>query len=465
VELSIKDTVIQYVTSIEKLDVPAIAAKVYPTQELDEVLIGPYNVAEIVALIYRVNKQFKTELSGTEWRHLPHDFTYPAVGSTTVGSCLSQVLSVLQQNAGFNSFLPYLQALIGYQMQYGFWDRSRLKAYDVKTVDLETKAQELAALTKQLAIQRKELTDGRALLETEKIKLVKFYEDKAAEFQRLTQQQQQGATLLQEINQFHTTGSTVSAKLDSLLATQQTNLAAATERQQEEQEAFEEFSTEHATLKGVIQQELSEFEDKKNEFDGHLTFAQETETYLQAKRDEINKLTSFAADGALGHSFNARRDTLNTSVKFWRNILPIATLGTLIWILVIFSGGFGKIPLLASATDNPWLNLLLNTLKTSPLVLFLLFTIKQYNRERNLQEEYAFRAAVAMTISAYADKLTTEPNKEKIILESVQRVYTSPRISAPDGGFGLRLPSKEVTELLKNLTDTIKELKIPAATK
>lgn len=243
------------------------------------------------------------------------------------------------------------------------------------------------------------------------------------------------------------------------MQTQETNLNAIQERQEEEKEAFEEFSTEQAQLKKNAEQQVTDFETKKEEFDGHLTFAKETEAFLTAKKEEINKLTSFAADGALGHSFNDRRDKLDVTVLFWRRLLPWATGVTIVWMLIIFSGGFGFVPLLSSTTPNPWLNLLLNTLKTSPLVLFLLFVIKQYNRERNLQEEYAFRAAVAMTISAYADKLTTEQNKEKIILESVQRVYTSPRISAPEAGFNFRLPSKDMGELVKGLTDALKELK------
>lgn len=462
-DLSVKNNALQEIAAVEKIDIPALAAKVYPSQDLETFAVGPYSITEVVQLIQRVCKQLKTELNGPNATHLPNDFTYSQVGSTTLITCLAQVRTHLQQGNVFGNFIPYLQALVAYQLQYGFWDRSRLKTHDVKTLELEAKAQELATLTKQLAAQRQELEEGRRLLTAEKNKLEQYYQQKAEEFQRLSQQQQQGASLLQDINQFHTTGSTVSTKLDALLQTQQEHLTAIEKRQEQEQGAFDVFSEGYATFGKDVEQQLETFEAKKEEFDGHLTFAKDTETYLQAKRDEINKLTSFAADGALGHSFNARRDTLDTTVIFWRRLLPWVTVATIIWMLVIFSGGFGFVPLLSSATPNPWLNLLLNTLKTSPLVLFLIFIIKQYNRERNLQEEYAFRAAVAMTISAYADKLTTEENKEKIVLESVQRVYTSPRITAPDGGFGLRLPSREMADVLKNLTEAVKELKAPLA--
>jgi len=455
----------QFIDSIDKLDLAAIAAKVYPTQDLEALQLGPYTALEIVGLVKRVVKQFRREFTGPDWQHLPHDFTYPTVASSTVGSCLSNILSYLQQNTPFNNLVPYLQALIGYQLQYGFWDRSRLKTHDVKTLDLEAKAQELSTLTKQLATQRQELEEGQKLLAAEKTKLEKYRAEKDEQFQRLTQQQNQGANLLQEINQYHTTGSTVSAKLDALLQTQQEHLVAIEKRQEEEQAAFEEFSEGYTDINRDAKQQVATFEAKKQEFDGHLTFAKETETYLQAKREEINKLTAGAADGALGHSFNTRRDLLDVNVKYWRQLLPWLCGITLGWILIVFTGFFGWAPRLTAATDNVWLNVLLNSLKTSPLVLFLIFVIRQYNRERNLQEEYAFRAAVAMTISAYADKLTTEENKEKIVLESVQRVYTTPRISAPDNGFGLRLPGRETNDLLKGILELLKEVKVPTSTK
>ena len=460
-EASTRDNVMQFVNGIDKLDISVIAVKIYPKQDLETLQVAPYTVVQMVGLIKRMVKQFRRELTGDDWQHLPHDFTYPTVGGSTVGSCLSNILSYLQQNSTFNHIVPYLQGLIGYQMQYGFWDRSRLKTHDVKTIALEAKAQELATLTKQLAAQRQELEEGRKLLATEKTKLEKYRAEKDEQFQRLTQQQNQGASLLQEINQFHTTGSTVSTKLDALLQTQQEHLASMEERQSEEQSAFEEFTEEYTAFKTEAAQQAETFEVRNQQFGEHLTFAQETETYLQAKRDEINKLTAFAADGALGHSFNARRDLLDVNVKYWRQLLPWLCGITLFWILVVFTGFFGLIPKLTAATDNVWLNVLLNSLKTSPLVFFLVFVIRQYNRERNLQEEYAFRAAVAMTISAYADKLTTEENKEKIVLESVQRVYTTPRISVPESGFGFRLPSREMADVLKNLTDAVKELKSP----
>ena len=165
----------QFIANIEKLDLPALAAKVYANQDMATLAVGPYTVTEAVGLVARVIKQLKAELNGADWRHLPHDFTYPAIGSTTLSNCLSTMLSYLQQGGSFNNFIPYLQGLIAYQMQYGFWDRSRLKVHDVKTVELEAKATALATLTKQLDAQCQELEDGRELLATEKTNLQAYY--------------------------------------------------------------------------------------------------------------------------------------------------------------------------------------------------------------------------------------------------------------------------------------------------
>ena len=70
--------------------------------------------------------------------------------------------------------------------------------------------------------------------------------------------------------------------------------------------------------------------------------------------------------------------------------------------------------------------ILVNSLKALPAVGLLLFAISQYVKERNFQEEYAFKSAVALTINSYADQLNEITNKDKMIMESVTQIYKSP---------------------------------------
>lgn len=57
-------------------------------------------------------------------------------------------------------------------------------------------------------------------------------------------------------------------------------------------------------------------------------------------------------------------------------------------------------------------------------------TRAQYSRERSLWEEYAFKAAVALTINPYADKLDGIENnklKQQLIIDSIMNVYSKPK--------------------------------------
>lgn len=54
------------------------------------------------------------------------------------------------------------------------------------------------------------------------------------------------------------------------------------------------------------------------------------------------------------------------------------------------------------------------------------YCISQYNKERNFQEEYAFKSASALTIKAYADILNEVSKKDELVFEAVNNLYKSP---------------------------------------
>ncbi|MGF2683485.1 hypothetical protein ACQUFR_12025 [Acinetobacter johnsonii] len=90
-----------------------------------------------------------------------------------------------------------------------------------------------------------------------------------------------------------------------------------------------------------------------------------------------------------------------------------------------------------------------------PVLGILFFTISQYTKERNFQEEYAFKSAVALTVKSYAEQLKDEFNQDKLIMESVQTIYTPP---SPKNSKVLNNESSSL-ENLKQMIDQVKEIK------
>ena len=123
---------------------------------------------------------------------------------------------------------------------------------------------------------------------------------------------------------------------------------------------------------------------------------------------------------------------------------------TVSWIVFLFKD-------FASVTDlvQKWQFLALNTIKTIPTIILTYFSINQYRKERNFQEEYAFKSAVALTISEYANKLSSSENKDKLIMDSVNSVFISPierKLRNEE------LKNNSFNETIKSIKDSITEI-------
>ena len=90
-------------------------------------------------------------------------------------------------------------------------------------------------------------------------------------------------------------------------------------------------------------------------------------------------------------------------------------------------------------------------------MIVLLFTIKQYVRERTFQEEYAFRSAIALTVQAYGDIAGTK--KEELIMKAIATIYSLPSMMKEKSNnfFGYR--SKILNDTMKEVNETLKTIK------
>lgn len=99
---------------------------------------------------------------------------------------------------------------------------------------------------------------------------------------------------------------------------------------------------------------------------------------------------------------------------------------TFVAILTIFTNGFGFWGVIPTEF-SPSL-LISNSIKTLPFYFLLFYSISQYNKERNFQEEYAFKSAVALTVKAYSVIIQKIDLKDELIINSVNGIYKSPTI-------------------------------------
>jgi hypothetical protein len=139
---------------------------------------------------------------------------------------------------------------------------------------------------------------------------------------------------------------------------------------------------------------------------------------------KVIELLSLAVGGALGKTFGERKTELNKSESFWKY-------ATFTAIMVLFGAaglvyyelfrGLGettvlisKITLLIPASTAVW------------------FTASNYNRERKLLEEYAFKSSISLSLDSYRKVLNEELSdgeRDKIsefLINSMEKIYSSP---------------------------------------
>ncbi len=167
--------------------------------------------------------------------------------------------------------------------------------------------------------------------------------------------------------------------------------------------------------------------------------------------DAIKKATGFS----LFHSFQTRRDSLRYSRIFWL----FATLAlSFVAVFLAYSIATTNIP-------SEWdIALALKVLTGIPLAFVIWFCSMQYGRERRLEEEYAFKSNISISLVPYKDlvqEFVTDGNSQKFfdfLIQSVSEVFVSPteKVFQKDRGVLFSSKSLKTVEAITKLVQDIK---------
>jgi predicted nucleic acid-binding Zn-ribbon protein len=173
-------------------------------------------------------------------------------------------------------------------------------------------------------------------------------------------------------------------------------------------------------------------------------------------KTQIEKATGYS----LFHSFQKRQQELAKSKQFW-----IYALGGLVlasWAISIF------VILTTKDFDTAFFGKLSMTI---PLIYAIFFCTVQYGRERKLEEEYAFKSNVSISLVPYqelVEKLVDEKQEGErqkftaFIIDAITKVYTSPTDKVFDAEHkpkGSPIdPMKQLEKVIKGVVDPLKPL-------
>jgi hypothetical protein len=233
------------------------------------------------------------------------------------------------------------------------------------------------------------------------------------------------STTLKEINDSKT-------QTDALLATVKQN----------EQNSKEQLSKTNTSAAEVtaLEGRIKEFYAKVDEYRKHIDLTgqkasdavKENDGKTKALITELGKLEGQIKDSilratghSLFHSFQTRQEALAKTKILW-----VYAIGVLILISVCFSIWLGS-----SAANGINTAFYVKLSLTIPLAFSIGFCAVQYSRERRLEEEYAIRSNISISLVPYKELVekwvdkTKDAERERFamfMVESVNKVFTSP---------------------------------------
>jgi hypothetical protein len=181
---------------------------------------------------------------------------------------------------------------------------------------------------------------------------------------------------------------------------------------------------------------------------------------LKSLEDQIKIQIKKATGFSLFHSFQTRQLELAGSKKFWIWALGILVLAS--WAVSVF---------VITTTNNFDIAFFGKLSMTIPLIYAIFFCTVQYGRERKLEEEYAFKSNISISLIPYqelVEKLvdnTQEGERQKytaFIIDAITKVYTSPTDKVYETDHKSKSetfdPLKQWEKVLKGLIDPLKPI-------
>lgn len=168
-------------------------------------------------------------------------------------------------------------------------------------------------------------------------------------------------------------------------------------------------------------------------------------------KEEVKKQLAVATAGTLAGSFSSRQKDLKFNSKLWLIFFMISAA-----ILVIAGYTVIEQVIHANLLNSPIS--LVRVLVTVPLFYIVKFCADGYRKERSLEEEYAFKSSVSLSLAGYQkllkDELPDGSNQQVIdfITRSVSSIYTPPRKEN-------NKKSKEKKDFMDEVIELIKQIK------
>lgn len=357
--------------------------------------------------------QLCEKMKTNDWLYLPFDLPEPArvrdSELTYFGfppKTLSQLImliaaSVKKQNVTVLSICT--RNLAVYEMMFGFWNTPQKDNLDEriaaiteaeeKTGELFDKAsEEFERILKMTDLVKTQMMSVTEAEQNAKAKSAEAAE-KVAEIQSLTEQLDARKQGLEELK-------------ESLML-----------RMTDAEDKDRQFAEKIESAQSLIDQACAKISEIDCMTENSLKNVQACLTMSSEKVEEIKKMTDFVGGGSFGSSFSKRKRSLGRKARLWLFLSLVLFGGASWWIYNVFTR-FGV------HTDSVWADVVINVAMSSMAVFALIFALWEYGKERKLQEEYAFRETIVLTLTACLEQLDAchRDDVKKLLSDTVEKL-------------------------------------------
>lgn len=357
--------------------------------------------------------QLCEKMKTCDWLYLPFDLPEPArvrdSELTYFGmppKTLSQLIvliaaSIKKQNVTVLSICT--RNLAVYEMMFGFWNTPQKDNLDEriaaiteaeeKTGELFDKAsEEFERILKMTDLVKTQMMSVTEAEQNAKAKSAEAAE-KVAEIQSLTEQLDARKQGLEELK-------------ESL-----------TLKMNDAEDRDRQFAEKMESAQSLIDQACARISEIDSMTENSLKDVQACLTTSSEKVEIIKKMTDFVGGGSLGSSFSKRKRCLGRKARLWLFLSLVLFGGASWWIYNVFTR-FGV------HTDSVWADVVINVAMSSMAVFALIFALWEYGKERKLQEEYAFRETIVLTLTACLEQLDAchRDDVKKLLSDTVEKL-------------------------------------------
>lgn len=441
-----RQSILDAIVEFEKADFETPFKKKYKdTATFDSIVVADYSIAELFAMAKRAVSQLKEFLENGNWQVIPSDnIPITSYGNFTLRTVIIDIRTSLN-SALYEQAARQIKPLVYYEMKCGFWDQPKRIELGVRDSSLKALEQRAELTMSHIDAREEKVKSLIDELEIKKAEIENLIKTKKQELETLKSNQSESNTILESIKNVQKNANTNQETIETLNGKANKIVTALESDQKHIQEQIK-------TNEDAISQSKQALEDFKTDSDTKIAKITSDYESVSNNADEVRKMMGYIADGTLSHSFNSRKKELSERTNWWILGCIIIAVLAIGWVCAVFFW-------LSANTGHEWADIIVNGIKSSPAFILLGFAISQYQKERNLTEEYAFRESVAITLTAYLEQMPNreEEDKRKLLISTVEQLYAKPVIANKEYEL-LKFDSKDLSETTKTLKKLVEAL-------